>query len=303
MPSGVVFLDKPEGWSSRRAVNEVVRCFGGGRRLKAGHTGTLDPLASGMLPVLLGQATRFASLGLEAEKVYCIEVDLSLQTTTFDTEGEEVARFDGWKGLDASTIRRALDALTGEISQVPPAFSAIRVDGQRSHRLARSGRAVELPPRRVTVHAIDLLALALPRVQLRIHCGKGTYMRALARDLGDVLGVGGCVSALRRIQTSGWEPELMVTIEQLRAAPWDCLHPVGFWLRHLPRVELDARQAARLLHGQRIAMAGLPVDAVVAPFCGTQCLGTARVTPGKGSDGWPVLQPLRVLPASEFTPA
>lgn len=294
---GVVFLDKPVGWSSRRAVDEVARCFrDGGPPPKAGHTGTLDPLAGGMLPVLLGAATRFASLGLEADKRYRLTVDLSFQTTTLDAEGEVILRSDRWRSLDEAAIAGAIEALTGTIEQIPPHFSAVRVGGRRSHALARAGRAKELPPRRVVIHAITLRRLRLPELELEVCCGKGAYMRALARDLGARLGCGGCVTALRRLSTGGWPPELMVGIEQLRRDPAAALHPVEFWLRHLPEVLLDGRNAARFVEGQRIALAGLPVGGLVRVCCGGRCLGTARVAPGRRAEGWPVLHPDRVLP-------
>ncbi len=296
--SGVVFLDKPVGWSSRKAVNVVARVLGGGRKTKAGHTGTLDPLASGMLPILLGSATRFAAMGLEAEKVYRITVDLARQTTTLDSEGEVCGRFDGWRQLTRARISDQLAAMVGEMEQVPPAYSAIRIHGQRSHKLARAGKAVALPPRRVTIHRVDLLDLSLPELTLEIHCSKGTYMRAFARDLGSALGVGGTIVALRRLQTGGWEASLMVTMAQLEEAGEACLHPVGFWLRHLPRAQLSPRDAARFLHGQRVANPDLAPAEQVAVFCGAHCLGTGRVGAGRGS--WPVLHPARVIPDAEI---
>jgi len=292
--SGVVFLDKPIGWSSRRAVNEVARCLANGRKTKAGHTGTLDPLATGMLPILLGSATRFAAMGLEAEKVYCIQIDLSLQTTTLDAEGDVCARFDGWQQLHRDLISQQLAAMVGDISQVPPSYSAIRIHGQRSHQLARQGKAVHLPPRSVTIHSIDLLEITLPTITLKIHCSKGTYMRALARDLGEALGVGGTIVALRRLQTAGWEPSLMVTMEQLQAEQHNLLHPVGFWLRHLPNLQLTQHDAARFLHGQRVAHPDFSLQPEVVLFCGDVCLGTGSIE--KGNSDWPVLHPRRVIP-------
>ncbi len=298
--SGVVFLDKPVGWSSRKAVNAVARLFGNGRKLKAGHTGTLDPLASGMLPILLGSATRFAAMGLEADKVYDIELDLAYQTDTLDAEGDVVARFDGWQAIKPSEIPSSLQPFIGSIDQVPPHFSAIRIDGQRSYQLARSGKQVEIPARTVTMHSIDLLHCALPKLQLRVRCSKGTYMRALARDIGGELGCGGCITALRRLQTGGWDSALMVTMDQLddladrsAAELVPFLHPTGFWLRHLPRLELDRTQAARIGHGQRIALEGAALADSVVMFCGTECLGIGKVLAGNGS--WPVLHPLRLI--------
>jgi len=292
--SGVVFLDKPLGWSSRRAVNEVARCLGDGRKTKAGHTGTLDPLATGMLPILLGSATRFAAMGLEAEKVYSIQVDLSLQTTTLDAEGEVCARFDGWQQLDHATVAAQVDAMVGDMNQVPPAFSAIRVNGQRSHALARSGNMVALPARSVSIYSIDIIDISLPVVALEVRCSKGTYMRALARDLGHALGVGGSIVGLRRLQTAGWDASLMVTMEQLQSEGEQRMHSVGFWLQHLPIVALSQRDAARILHGQRVANPDFILQHEVVMVYGDICLGTGKVEAGQGD--WPVLHPIRVIP-------
>ncbi|MDX8408760.1 MAG: tRNA pseudouridine(55) synthase TruB [Mariprofundales bacterium] len=301
--SGVVFLDKPLGWSSRKAVNAVARLFGNGKKLKAGHTGTLDPLATGMLPILLGSATRFAAMGLEADKVYVIELDLAHQTDTLDMEGEVVARFECWQDLKQPEILQCLQHFLGTIDQIPPRFSAIRIDGQRSHHLARRGQTVAIPARTVTIHAIDLLHCALPKLQLRVRCSKGTYMRALARDIGDQLGCGGCITELRRLQTGGWDSALMVSMDQLDALANGAtdesstlLHPTGFWLRHLPRLELNHSQAARIRHGQRIALEDATLADSVVFFYEMECLGIGKVIAGNGS--WPVLHPARLITGS-----
>ena len=188
MVSGIVFLDKPQGWTSRRAVNEVARLFGGsGRpRLKAGHAGTLDPMATGMLPILLGEATRFAELGLSAEKTYAVTIDLSYQTDTLDAEGETLARFDGPPSL--AQVQAALERFRGGYGQVPPQYSALRVEGRRAHALARRGQHVALAARQVQILALELVRYEWPQLALTVRCSKGTYIRALARDIGEALG-------------------------------------------------------------------------------------------------------------------
>jgi tRNA pseudouridine55 synthase len=188
--SGIVFLDKPCGWSSRRAVNEVARLFGGGRkpRLKAGHAGTLDPMATGMLPILLGEATRFAELGLNAEKTYAVTIDLSYQTNTLDAEGETLARFED--GPSLAQVDAALHSFRGSYEQVPPQYSALRVEGRRAHALARRGEAFTLAARSVEIMGLELIRYAWPKLMLEVRCSKGTYIRALARDIGNALGVG-----------------------------------------------------------------------------------------------------------------
>ncbi|MFQ5344685.1 MAG: tRNA pseudouridine(55) synthase TruB, partial [Mariprofundus sp.] len=166
--AGIIFLDKPLGWTSRRAVNEVVRLFSqpGKKRIKAGHAGTLDPLATGMLPILLGDATRFSEMGLNAEKSYRVSFDLSCQSETLDMEGEICARFDGEIGR--RDLEEALDSFRGDIRQVPPVFSAIRIDGKRAHDMARKGEHVAMQARSVTIHDIRLKAFEFPLVTLDV---------------------------------------------------------------------------------------------------------------------------------------
>ena len=201
--SGVIFLDKPRNWTSRKAVNEVARLLSrpGGERIKAGHAGTLDPMATGMLPVLLGEATRFAEIGLEAEKTYQVTFDLRMQTDTLDSEGEVIARFD--TRPERQAVLSVANQFTGPQQQVPPAYSAIRIDGQRAYAMARKGSQVVLKPRPISIQAIDLLDYSYPFVALRVRCSKGSYIRALARDMGAALDAGGCVTDLRRLSTGG----------------------------------------------------------------------------------------------------
>ncbi len=299
---GVVFLDKPEGWTSRKAVNEVSRLLAGDSniRIKAGHTGTLDPLATGMLPVLIGEATRFAEHGLRAEKLYRATLDLSFQTDTLDREGEIVARFEAAQPPDAA-IARVLASLTGEQMQAPPAFSAIRVGGKRAHALARAGDAPELPSRRVVIHELRLLDVAWPEITIETRCSKGTYIRALARDIGAALGLGGCVIRLRRISTGGWPHQVMVTPAELAERRQEAMLPLRTWLRDMDSLLLDAEEALRFSRGQRIAL-----DADVC--AGGEILVLARENPefvlgvgalAMGRTGRPVLHPKRVLPSAQ----
>lgn len=213
MISGVLFLDKPLGWTSRRAVNEVIRLFTpeGSKKIKAGHTGTLDPLATGMLPILLGEATRFAEMGLNAEKEYQFTLDLSFQTDSLDCEGEVTERFS--VSVSDKQLHQAIQSFVGEQEQVPPVYSAIRVGGKRAHDLARQGKEVKMVARPVTIHALELLSFEFPLVTLKMRCSKGTYVRSLARDLGEKLGMGGCVTMLRRLSTGGWPESVMVDMD------------------------------------------------------------------------------------------
>lgn len=301
--SGVVFLDKPYGWSSRQAVNAMVRLFSqpGGKRIKAGHAGTLDPLATGMLPILIGEATRFAELGLNADKCYQVTLDLSCQTDTLDCEGEIVARYDAHADEDA--VRAALTSFCGEQLQVPPAYSAIRIDGQRAHAMARKGEAVEIPARAICIHAITLIAFEFPLLTLEVSCSKGTYIRSLARDIGASLGLGGCVTALRRLSTGGWPEAMMVTLEQLQAQPEQCLLPLPQWLRAMPAVQLEPALARRFLQGQRIQLpvtTGCPDpgdgEIAVMLLAGDDLLGTGEL---KSRHHRVVLHPSRILPSAQ----
>jgi len=299
MVSGIVFLDKPKGWTSRRAVNEVARLFapGGRPRLKAGHAGTLDPMATGMLPILLGEATRFAELGLSAEKTYAVTVDLSYQTDTLDAEGETLARFGDAPSPDR--VRDALVRFRGEYAQVPPQYSALRVEGKRAHALARRGEHVELAARPIEILDLDLVRYAWPELELTVRCSKGTYIRALARDIGEALGCGGCVVALRRLSTGGWPASMMVSPEQLAAQKEAALVPVATWLQGLPTVHLDAGLARRFMQGQRLRMEDdLPIAiGLVAVEGDGILLGTAELQPGEG--GHAVLHPGRLLPSAQ----
>ncbi|MCF7821075.1 MAG: tRNA pseudouridine(55) synthase TruB [Mariprofundaceae bacterium] len=295
MISGVLFLDKPPGWTSRRAVNEVVRIFtpSGAKKIKAGHTGTLDPLATGMLPILLGEATRFAEMGLNAGKCYEVTFDLSFQTDSLDCEGEVNARFEGV--VEEKQLNDLLDQFVGEQQQVPPLFSAIRVDGKRAHEIARSGKSVEMKARRVTVYDIGLIRFDFPLVTLRVNCSKGTYIRSLARDIGSRLGMGGCVTALRRLSTGGWHESLMVTMNELAERREACMMPLSQWLRDLPEIALPIEEGRRFLQGQRIQVSD-KIEGMVQVSSEGAMLGTAELKPGLKRM---VLHPARILPSAQ----
>jgi len=297
--AGIIFLDKPLGWTSRRAVNEVVRLFSqpGRKRIKAGHAGTLDPLATGMLPILLGDATRFADMGLNAEKSYRVCFDLSCQSDTLDMEGEIYARFD--TEISCSELEAVLDIFRGNIEQVPPAFSAIRIDGKRAHDMARKGEHVAMQARSVTIHDIRLTAFEFPLVTLDVSCSKGTYIRSLARDIGASLGMGGCVTALRRLSTGGWPEEMMVSHEQLLADKALCLVPLAQWLRDFDRLSLADVEGRRFLQGQRIQLKDTQTDMKeknVAVFAADLLLGTGIL---KGGQRHMVLHPDKIMPSAQ----
>lgn len=249
----VVPVDKPEGPTSHDVVARARRALDTRR---VGHTGTLDPFASGLLLLCVGRATRLAEYLTGMDKTYEAEALLGVETDTLDREGTVVAEHDGWEELDEADIRRAMAELTGTIRQVPPQYSAKKVGGEAMHRKARRGEAVELAPVPVTVHALELVEVELPRVRFSVRCSSGTYVRALARDLGRALGVGGHLTALRRTAVGGFSVDDAVSLEGLEdpdAVARARLTPMAA-LQHLHRIDVDAGQATRLRHGQRIRL-------------------------------------------------
>lgn len=293
MISGFVLLDKQSGISSHRAVRDVSRLFD---KIKAGHAGTLDPLATGMLPVLLGEATRFSDIGLGADKSYEVCIDLSFQTDTLDTEGEVTERFDHMP--ESAAITAAVASFGGAQEQTPPIYSAISVDGKRAYQLARAQQEVALPPRRIVVHEIKPIEIAPPMLRLSVHCSKGTYIRSLARDLGQSLGVGGCVTELRRTGIGKWTAESMVALEKLELDGTEAVRPLQQWLDDYPALELGIDLAKRFLFGQRLPM---PDDTQVDEreyrvLFGELLLGTAHIS--TGLHGTPVIRPHKTLPSA-----
>ncbi|MGA8245645.1 MAG: tRNA pseudouridine(55) synthase TruB, partial [Nocardioides sp.] len=213
--SGLVVVDKPGGMTSHDVVAAVRRLAG---TRKVGHAGTLDPMATGVLVLGLNRATRLLGHLTLTDKKYAATIRLGVSTTTDDAEGEvlETAVTDG---LTDAAVRTALTGFVGELDQVPSAVSAIKVDGRRAHAMVRAGEAVQLPPRRVTIHELAVVSTSLERaeVEIEVHCSSGTYVRAIARDLGRVLGVGGHLTALRRTAVGPFSLEAARTLEELAA--------------------------------------------------------------------------------------
>ena len=303
-PCGVFFFDKPKGWTSRKAVNHIIHTFAKPeqknrkQRPKAGHAGTLDPLATGMLPILLGDATRFASLGLNAEKSYTVILDLSFQTNTLDLEGEVTERYAD-VCVDAQTVKDVLHTFRGIIQQIPPAFSAIKVDGQRAHALARQGKDVQLKSREVEIKALEFVSLEGCLLTLHVDCSKGTYIRSLARDIGLALGCGGCVTMLRRTSSGGWPEQCMITLEELEEKKETCIIPLQVWLRDLPELVLSSTDGKRFVQGQRLSLqSDLMKTEDEKVLCrvtyADMMLGTAIYDVTKH-----ILQPERVMPSAQ----
>ena len=250
---GVLLLDKPVGPSSSAALQAVKRLL---NAEKAGHAGTLDPLASGLLPLLFGEATKFAQFGLDAPKEYVADIRLGISTDTGDTEGTVLETRP--VALDDASLARVLAAFRGEISQVPPMYSALKKDGRPLYALARAGQTVEREPRRITIYALELVSRGEDLLRLRIRCSKGTYVRQLAADIGLALGTVGHLQALRRTAVAGLRLNQSVSLDDLLALgeegrlAW-LLPPDGL-LESLPRVDLDTALAGRFQQGQAVRL-------------------------------------------------
>ncbi len=253
--NGWVCLDKPFGMGSTEAVSKVRRLFDA---QKAGHAGTLDPLASGILPIALGEATKTVPFMMEAQKVYRFTLNWGISTDSLDREGEITGRSDVRPDVEA--VRAALPAFVGEIDQVPPQFSAIKVDGQRAYDLAREGTDFELASRRVMIHEATVSdAPDVDHVELTIRTGKGVYVRSLARDLAAVLGAEGHVSALRRERVGPFSTENAVTLDFLtdlvhRDAASEGLLPVATALDDIPELAVTDQDAFSLRQGRPIVL-------------------------------------------------
>jgi tRNA pseudouridine55 synthase len=253
--NGWVCLDKPFEMGSTEAVTRIRRLFDA---QKAGHAGTLDPLASGILPIALGEATKTVPFMMEAQKVYRFTIHWGISTDSVDREGEIIARSDVRPSVEA--VKAALPAFVGEIDQVPPAFSAIKVDGQRAYDLAREGVEVELKARRVTIHEAAVTdAPDADHVEITMRTGKGVYVRSLARDLAAALGAEGHVSALRREQVGPFSLQNAVTLDSLeemvhRGAASEGLLPVATALDDIPGLAVSDQDAFSLRQGRPIVL-------------------------------------------------
>ncbi|MCG2585917.1 tRNA pseudouridine(55) synthase TruB [Massilia sp. TS11] len=274
---GVLLLDKPEGLSSNDALIQAKRIL---NAKKAGHTGTLDPFATGLLPLCFGEATKFSQDLLEADKTYETTVHLGVTTTTGDTEGERVA--EAPVQVDEAQIAAVLARFRGPILQVPPMYSALKRDGKALYEYARAGITLEREARPVTIHALTLLGYDAPLLRLRVTCSKGTYIRVLGEDIGAALGCGAHLQSLRRTGVGALTLDGAVTLEALRAsaAPHSLLAPVDALLSTFPALQLDDEHARRFLHGQRLALGKAPAIALPATqgrvrvYHGAQLLGT-----------------------------
>jgi tRNA pseudouridine55 synthase len=303
---GVLLLDKPLGLSSNQALQKAKWLL---RAEKAGHTGTLDPLATGVLPLCFGAATKFSQQHLDADKVYETTVRLGLKTSTADAEGDVVSQRP--VQCTMGQVVEVLNHFTGSLRQVPPMHSALKKDGKALYEYAREGQTLEREPREVVIHDLELLAAHLdgeaPNLRLRVHCSKGTYIRTLGEDVGEALGCGGHLTALRRIQTGPFRLDRCITLDQLEALPdaqrHAVLHDVDCLLPDHVDVTLDDENAGRFLSGVR--RRGDWPDADLVRVFGRQpraLLGTAHIRAGELIPTR-LLSPLEIQQILETAPA
>lgn len=264
--TGVLLLDKSTGYSSNTALQKARHCF---KARKAGHTGSLDPLASGLLPVCFGEATKFSGFLLDSDKRYEVRIRLGIETDTGDSEGREIRRAPVPQ-LTEMKLHSILAEFKGLILQTPPMYSALKHQGRRLYDLARQGIEVERPARPVTIYEIELLAFDESTLSLDVLCSKGTYIRSLAESIGSHLGCGGHVEMLRRTGAGGFSIQESVTQVDLEAqsesARDQCLKPLSVLVSGLPRLVLEVPEALRLQHGNEIQNPGCSLEGLVGLF-------------------------------------
>ncbi len=271
--NGILLLDKPSGLTSNAVLQIVKRLF---QANKAGHTGSLDPLASGLQPICLGEATKASGFLLDADKHYRVRCKLGEKTSTGDTEGE-VIESRPLDGIDVAAVEAVLVGFRGQIEQIPPMYSAVKHQGQRLYKLARQGVEVERAPRQVVIHELHLLGAELPYLDLDVRCTKGTYVRTLAEDIGEALGCGAHVTELRRLGVGPYDAESMVDLEALHrlaeegfAALDGQLLPIESALAQWPDVRLSPDATFYLRQGQPVLVPHAPTSGWVRLYAADQ---------------------------------
>ncbi|MEX5748131.1 tRNA pseudouridine(55) synthase TruB [Massilia sp. X63] len=292
---GVLLLDKPVGLSSNDALLKAKRVL---NAKKAGHTGTLDPFATGLLPLCFGEATKFSQDLLEADKTYEATVHLGIMTTTGDTEGEVIEQRD--VDVTREQVEAALARFRGPIFQVPPMYSALKRDGKALYEYAREGITLEREARPVTIHALSLVDYSAPYLKILVTCSKGTYVRVLGEDIGAALGCGAHLNALRRVQVGALSTERMITLENLQAHPdpLSLLAPVDALLSSFPSVELTSELAKRFLNGQRLAL-GKEAIAVPAQLGRVRVYHEGKLLGTANLQEYAILAPERLIAAPQ----
>ncbi|MFQ5470181.1 MAG: tRNA pseudouridine(55) synthase TruB [Gammaproteobacteria bacterium] len=287
--NGILLLDKPQGITSNAALQTVKRLF---MARKAGHTGSLDPLATGMLPICFGEATKMSAFLLEADKRYLVQIKLGEKTSTADAEGEIIER-KAVLEVNESRVRQVMDSFRGQIEQIPPMYSAIKQNGQPLYKLARQGISVGRAPRKVVIHELTLTGIQEDILELEVHCSKGTYIRTLAEDLGDQLGCGAHVVKLRRLAVAKFDAESMVSLDDIKNLAergkndlYQRLLPTESALSQWPEVNLSTDVAYFLKKGQAVLVPQAPKQGFVRLYSGEsgflgvgQILDDGRVAP------------------------
>ncbi len=250
--NGIVIVDKPQGWTSQDVTARLRRVF---NTRRIGHGGTLDPMATGVLPVFVGRATRGVEFFEHAEKTYETVLRLGMTTDTEDITGAVLT--ESAATVTEADVLAVLPQFRGEILQVPPMYSALKVDGKKLYELARAGKEVERKPRPITIHELALLGMDADGVRLRVRCSKGTYIRTLCKDIGEALGCGGCMAALRRVTAGEYTIEESVPLRELleTETPEAFLRPVDTMFRNFPPVTLTAKQEQRCRNGNSFSIA------------------------------------------------
>lgn len=290
MIDGILPVDKPVGWTSHDVVARLRRVTG---QRQVGHAGALDPLATGVLVLVLGAATRLSSYLMHTPKVYCAEIVLGATTVTDDAEAPLVSHGDASHLLEAD-IAAALTQFVGQIDQVPPAYAAIKRGGHKLYELARKGIEIEPAPRRVTIEAIEVLGWHAPRLRVRIRCASGTYIRALARDVGTSLGAGGYLHALRRVVSGSFTVCDAAPLSELSdvSSVAALVYPLDRAVLDLPVAALDAGETQRIRHGQAVGL-GAPASGTIRLY------GTSGTLVALGECRGMMVQPIRVFEGGE----
>jgi len=283
--SGVLLLDKPAGYSSNQALQRVKHMF---TAAKAGHTGNLDPFATGLLPICFGEATKFSHTLLDADKVYRAVIKLGITTDTGDIEGQVIDRSE--VAVTREDVERAIGAFTGSIVQIPPMHSALKHQGKPLYEYARAGVEIERKPREVVINRLTLESFQKDEIEIQVACSKGTYIRVLGEDIGKYLGCGAHLVLLRRLGTGGFELGNAYTLEQLESMSAEdkdrCLLPVDALLMDLPEVSLEEDSSHYFCQGQAVWKTGAGSDTLLRVYSDSgrflgvaESLGDGRITP------------------------
>jgi tRNA pseudouridine55 synthase len=279
--NGILLLDKPQGMTSNAALQVVKRLY---QARKAGHTGSLDPLATGLLPLCFGEATKVSGFLLDADKRYRVVCKLGERTTTGDAEGEVVEQRPV-EGVTEAGLRKTLEGFVGEIEQIPPMYSAVKHKGERLYKLARQGVEVEREARKIDIHSLELRDFSIPVFEIDVHCSKGTYVRTLVEDIGEQLGCGAHVTALRRLAVGPFDDSQMIDMAALEATAAEgmaaldkLLLPMESGLSQWPGVRLSGDAAFYLRQGQPVLVPQAPTEGWVRLYEGeSRFLGMGEI--------------------------